>query len=90
MIKIIILCPDSMPESPLTRPPLLLFSSLVELFPPELLANSSDKDSRLSVDCPLIILIFGDFSSWKLFSWGCIFPLGDVRCLPLAANKIVV
>ena len=53
----------------LTRPRLLV-TSLVELFPPELLAISSDKDSRLSVLWPLISRIVGDFSSWKLFNLG--------------------
>ena len=36
------------------------------LLPPELLASSSDKDSKDSVDCPLNIL-FGDCSS----GWIC-------------------
>ena len=76
-----------MPVYTLTRP-LLLESSVLELFPPELLASSSDRDSRLSVDWPLIIRILGDFSSWKLFSCGCILLRGDVRCFPLAANEM--
>lgn len=67
----------------LTRPRLLV-TSFVELFPPELLASSSDKDSRLSVLCPLIIRIFGDFSSWKLFNLGWTLLFGEVTNFPPA------
>ena len=68
--------------------PLLLLTSLVELFPPELDASSSDKDSRLSVDWPLIIRILGDnFSSWKLFSFGWILFLGEVTNFPPAVKS---
>ena len=57
-------------------------SWLLVVFPPELLASSSDKDSRLSVDWPLIIRILGDGSSWKLCRGGGLL-FGEVRCFPL-------
>ena len=64
--------------------------SAVELLPPELLASSSDSDSRLSVLWPLIIRIFGDFSSWKLFSLGWpLLLLGDVTNLPPADRSVL-
>ena len=72
----------------LTRPRLLVTS--LELFPPELLASSSDKDSRLSVLCPLIIRILGVFSSWKLFNLGWTLLFGEVTNFPPAIWHHVV
>ena len=53
------------------------------LFPPELLASSSDNDSRLSVDWPLKIL-FGDFrdSSGWICNGGGSLLFGEGRCFP--------
>ena len=57
------------------------------LFPPELLASSSDNDSRLSVDCPLKILL-GDCSSGWICKGGGSLLFGEGRCFPAEICRI--